>query len=568
MSSLPFNFKDLAPATSSWGPQGDVPQSLRFSDVPYAPFSKSDKLGKAADWQSAKDAAAMQTAQTKNQKQFQRGQRDQYHAYGASAAASFAAEEEEAGEFLVVDNTAPPVGARQTLTLRGKKTIGGKPAPFDRNAKGQTGNKYQNNNANNNNNNSQRPQNFRGYNNTNRWNRFKDDSAAKRAPSVKVGSEWKLITEVEFNRLSKLNLDVKDVQDVDTYGTLNYYNKKFEKLNGTLSQPLQTLDRAIFNPSTQDDPIISSLADSKAAQIFATDGILAQLMCAYRSVYSWDIVVRKKNGVIFFDKRDGSTVDRLDVDENAPNPPIENIETDTNSADNLSLEATFINQNFVANSLLESSKFTLKHAENPFVSQADVAEPLLNRGYKYRKFVLPSSDASAEPMSIIVRTEIDATDKQPNGETSFVSINALNQYTPGTLDWKTKLNQQRGAIIAAELKRNNNKISRWTTKSILGGCDTMKIGFVARVLPKDNTKHVVLGVNTYKPLDLAAQINLSVNNGWGIVKSLIEIVEHESGSEDYKYVILKDPNSPKISIYHVPLDTFEETGGLEEESEE
>ena len=32
-----------------WGPPGDcVPEE--FADVPYTPFSKSDKLGRAADW--------------------------------------------------------------------------------------------------------------------------------------------------------------------------------------------------------------------------------------------------------------------------------------------------------------------------------------------------------------------------------------------------------------------------------------------------------------------------------------------------------------------------------------
>ena len=34
-----------------WGPpQNSVPQDFKFKDIPYAPFSKADKLGRFADW--------------------------------------------------------------------------------------------------------------------------------------------------------------------------------------------------------------------------------------------------------------------------------------------------------------------------------------------------------------------------------------------------------------------------------------------------------------------------------------------------------------------------------------
>lgn len=40
--------------------------------------------------------------------------------------------------------------------------------------------------------------------------------------------------------------------------------------------------------------------------MFATDAILAALMCCPRSVYSFDIIVQKVGKKIFFDKRDDS----------------------------------------------------------------------------------------------------------------------------------------------------------------------------------------------------------------------------------------------------------------------
>ena len=52
-----------------------------------------------------------------------------------------------------------------------------------------------------------------------------------------------------------------------------------------------------------------------AATIFVTDTILATLMCSPRSIYSWDIIVQKVGNKLFFDKRDGSQLDLLSVNE-------------------------------------------------------------------------------------------------------------------------------------------------------------------------------------------------------------------------------------------------------------
>lgn len=40
--------------------------------------------------------------------------------------------------------------------------------------------------------------------------------------------------------------------------------------------------------------------------MYATDAILATLMCCTRSNYSWDIVIQKIGGKLFFDKRDNT----------------------------------------------------------------------------------------------------------------------------------------------------------------------------------------------------------------------------------------------------------------------
>ena len=45
--------------------------------------------------------------------------------------------------------------------------------------------------------------------------------------------------------------------------------------------------------------------------MFATDALITALMCATRSVYSWDVIVERRGDFLFFDKRDGSNLDML-----------------------------------------------------------------------------------------------------------------------------------------------------------------------------------------------------------------------------------------------------------------
>ena len=46
----------------------------------------------------------------------------------------------------------------------------------------------------------------------------------------------------------------------------------------------------------------------------------------------------------------------------------------------------------------------------------------------------------------------------------------------------------------------------------------MKLGYVSRVHPKDHYNHTMLTIQGYKPKEFAGQINLNVNNMWGILK--------------------------------------------------
>ena len=105
---------------------------------------------------------------------------------------------------------------------------------------------------------------------------------------------------------------------------MDQYNEAFDK--ATVKKPKvlrRREDVEHFYVSTADDPFIQKFAQDGAANVFATDAIMAALVAAPRSMLPWDIVVTKLNGVLFFDKRDESEFDYLTVSETASELPRE-----------------------------------------------------------------------------------------------------------------------------------------------------------------------------------------------------------------------------------------------------
>jgi translation initiation factor 3 subunit D len=300
--------------------------------------------------------------------------------------------------------------------------------------------------------------------------------------------------EIDFSRLSKLNLDTGEGEDIDNYGFLYYYDRSYDKQPGakTSERRLNVLDRAAYNITTSSDPIIQELAEKDEATVFTTDSVLSMLMCATKSVYSWDLVFTKKGGKVFIDKRDGSALDMVTVNENAADAPLEISEGNKDSINSpgaLMLEATHINNVFPLQVVSESetNKVTMAH-DHPFYSEEVESDPPASKAYRYRRFDL-SLEKDEEPLHLVVRTELDAVVKNNiNGEDQYMTIKALNEFdnkaqgAGGALDWRSKLASQRGAVLATEMKNNSCKLARWTVQSILAKADTMKLGYVLRPL--------------------------------------------------------------------------------------
>ncbi|ODH45157.1 eukaryotic translation initiation factor 3 subunit D [Paracoccidioides brasiliensis] len=561
------------PSGDSWGPP--VTSESTLDGVPYAPFSKGDKLGRMADWategKDGRDGRGGRQA-------YNRVYRDQ-QVYGAGTSSLFSVQvAEDESSFSVVDNTRSSTKTRGFgrgggTIFRGRGQRGGSGqrgrSGFQRVGAGRGG----------------QPGGDRYYDNRGgrggRGRRFGwrdyDKPQRNRDSSVHIRSEWTMREEIDFTRLSKLNLETPDGEDIDNYGFLYYYDRAYDKppVRNT-ERKLISLDRAAYNVTTTADPIIQELAEKDEATVFATADILSMLMCAPRSVYSWDIVIIQQGNKIYLDKRDNASIDLVTVNENAADAPLEASEAGGNKQDSintpsaLAIEATVINHNFALQTVIESetSKFEFSHP-NPFYNPSEETEPLASKGYKYRRFDL-SLEKDEEPLHLIVRTEVDAVVKNNiSGDDQQLTLKALNEFdhksqgAGGALDWRTKLVSQRGAVVATEMKNNSCKLARWATQAILAKADTMKLGFVSRANPKSASAHIILGVVGYKPREFAAQMNLNLSNGWGIVRTIVDLVrglEHDDEEENdmHKFVLVKDPNKPVIRLYQIPVNTFEE----------
>ncbi len=178
--------------------------------------------------------------------------------------------------------------------------------------------------------------------------------------------------------------------------------------------------------------------------VFATDSIIATLMTAPRSLYSWDIVVERVADKLFFDKRDDSEMDNLTVNETATEPPQEDIEH-INSAFNLSREATRISEDFSQQCL--RPELQQLSAPNPFAIHG---EETASAAYRYRRwalddnmtlvaryvlvgerfFLLLPSHFFFAFLFFLCSTEHDALiDKD-----EFATVRALNEWDPKVFD--------------------------------------------------------------------------------------------------------------------------------------
>lgn len=505
---LSYSVPEIQDNPDGWGPS-QVPEHLK--DIPFSTFSKSDKLGKAADW-------AAQGYQ-KYQGRYQQS---------GPAVFQFVHNEEE-DSFHLVDNRPvkrPQFGNKRFQQQRFQQQRREREARQDGGREKPTKQQQQK---------------------KNQWGNWRDQQRIQYSSSVDIRPEWAVKEQIPFTSLAKLSCSVAEPEDLYEAGTLEFYDKSFDKVSARQEKTLERTRRAFRSVTTSDDPIIRKMAAEDQARVFVTDNILTTLMCVKSSVYSWDVVVTRVGNKLFLDKRDAGSLDMLTVNETAPDQLPEE-KDNINGVQHLSLEATTINQNYGQQALIKESRKYDLGKPNPFATPGE-QEELASFGYRYRKFALNPDDN----LDVIVRCELDGVIEN-KGEEQLIAIKALNEFDLKATDWRKKLESQRGAVLAFETKNNKNKIAKWTVGALLSGAEMIKLGYVSRAGPKDNQNHVILGTQTCKPKDFAGQIFLSMDHCWGIVRALVELMMK---LDEGKYLLVKDPNKDLLRLYAVPEDAFE-----------
>ncbi|EGG15049.1 eIF-3 zeta [Cavenderia fasciculata] len=530
--SFTFDISSIKSNPDGWGPTGSVE---KFNDIPYAPFSKSEKIGKCSDWNS-------------NMKIYQR-----QNIYGANASNPFTYKlEDDEDSFQLVDYSRPV--SKTSYGHRGgsnRGKLGGNRGGFYQNRQGgrvilprQGGGGGGHRGG---------KQGGR-YGNRYHWN---DRRQKSRESSVQIDQTWEMKEELDLAALKQYVIEVNPVAElVATCGNVKFYNRSIEKVSARDEKTLQKNDKMLPLIQTSDDKIIRK--NFTQGNVYATDAILATLMTANRSVYSWDIVVVRVAGKIFFEHRPGMS-DVLTVNENASHHHDDKDPINAPSA--LSSEASVINQNYWQQ--------VLDHQAEPikFDSQLDEEdlENCVEVGYRYYKWNL------GDDITVMARTEVDglmpgSTAANPK----FVAIKATNEYDPmrdQSTDFRKNIDQQRASVLATEMKNNSNKFAKWSIQATLAGCDQVALGYVSRNNPNDPTNHVILASHIVTTASLNQQNRVDMRNNWGILKRIIQSCQKLPNG---KYLLHRDPNRAVINIYSVPEDAFdpEEEELLDEEEDQ
>eukprot|EP00948_MAST-09A_sp_MAST-9A-sp1_P002804 g2804.t1 len=528
---------------AGWGPT-ELPR--KFMDVPYIPFGKGDRLGKAADF-------------TQRWRNHRMGGRD-YPMGGKDGDGS-----DDEDDFALVDSAEykkPQLRMQKYVPYRRRRNNRYNKRGDPRNEKGGRGKKV--------------AQSKRSKLQSRRWqsSRHRYTEKKTREASVKVESDWRVIEQFDQAALAKLTMPassgIPEGKDLGFFGHLEYYDDSFDRISTKQNKRLERINnRTHFYVGTSDDPVIGELASQSVGNVFATDALLAVLMTSPRSVFSWDIVVRRigEKGIIL-DKREESKIDYHTVNETVNSPPDDDEPESINSQNNLSMEATMINQNFSQQILRRKEKkadAVVKEFDNgnPFFDEDDVEEGMEPAAvcYRYRQWELGND------IKLTARTEIHGIHSRKGKDhymTSF-SLNEWDSKLAGSVNWRSKIDSQRGAVLATELKNNTFKVARWTAQTLLSGSDQMCIGYISRTNSKDNCDHQILATQFYKPKEFSMQINLSTSNMWAILKHLIEACLKQP---EGKYILMKDPMKSEIMLYGVPDNYGEDSDGADDSSDD
>lgn len=140
--------------------------------------------------------------------------------------------------------------------------------------------------------------------------------------------DWEVLAE-----LTKIHFDKKQAvpsapEDLLVTGKAYNFNAKYRELAAKQQMPLKGNTNAFYMTSsylpdgrgftsTSHDPVMENYINTNEGDIYITDSILSTIMTQTRSIYPWDIVIKKTDKGLIFDKRNNSTLEMYSLNENA-----------------------------------------------------------------------------------------------------------------------------------------------------------------------------------------------------------------------------------------------------------
>lgn len=252
------------PEIDEANPNGAPGNVGKFAALPYAPFGRSDRLGRAADFTGTTRPGGGRHHRRDNMRRQ-------------------SVEEEESNEdtFQLVDTTKAgpakrfvnPASKRRQhsqrlrmINARRQQSAGGAAGPGGldkmprnvRNTRGGGGGGRG------------------GYQGRGGGGRFGGGyNRVDRQPSVAVQNDWKQVEEIDLGKVNK-NLSTSTIapipDDIVMCGFLDPYNEAYDKVTARQPVPLKRMERKEFYPvTTTDDPVLEKLAIDEVGQVFITD---------------------------------------------------------------------------------------------------------------------------------------------------------------------------------------------------------------------------------------------------------------------------------------------------------
>ena len=377
-----------------------------------------------------------------------------------------------------------------------------------------------------------------------------------REPSIDVKGDWPVIIELSKNQLEKLNpVSATLLSTPVQCGEVYQYNADLDKAGTHKKLPLQDFKGSNYHyVPTLEDPVIKRLATEKKADIFATELAVSALMTAPKSLYSWDIIIKKHQGLLFLDKRDEENIlDYLTVNETSNDNQPQDEDT-VNGVRSIMKEGMRVQNEFLYQQCSRTEKVTLAE-KDPFIQ--DEHEICVRSGYLYRIWKLENKKR------ICIRSTIHAYKSKTQEEEGvpakavYQNVYTLLEHESSKANWKTNLDLMMAQCLTKEVQDNSCKISRWVVQSLLAGVDNIKFAFVSRSQAGNANKHVIIGTYGIDTRSFCNQINLSMQQCWAILQETVDVI-YGYGEQSGEYIFMKDPNKAITRLFKMTAEEDDE----------